>query len=572
MGTSAWSISDSPTLPADNGGWTISNSPKPSKSKFSQTAQINYSHPAGLERDSLPAVPSVPKQLPKGPSLFKQLETPPDNVFTRLAEGKSDLTKTDTNPNENPVVRGLSNFGAGAIQAAAAIPAAITDVPGTIIRGAEGAGKVVNDLENPYQAVPAAVDAAHEFAQHPVENLEKGAGQAAGTFIAGELPGSIAEAAPQAAETSATGMINRTVGATSKDFERGANPGRGYLRAKIGPSASMQSMADKATIARNGVGQQLGNTYRVASTIGVKIPAQEVEDAIDSVIENARNSAAGPGVMADPKAYDDLRRTFDFDIARAKAKGGFTPSEIWEIRKNIDRNLNWGDQSKLNMTKVQQQVSGALGGVLEDALPQTKALNQTYQDLTKFRRRAQLRADTGSSPLTSLARKATRAGAGALVGGALHSAPAEIGLGLAGAAADSIPVRTAVASGINAAGKAAEAAAPVLRKAALPAVASAEAGNLAAAPESSIPEPLAAVATNQVKGNPEKNTDNEKQNPGNNAQTPPPPTVPSSIAQTPNATPETHVFSITDWQDANPYGDLSEAIREAKRQGYDIEE
>lgn len=397
---------------------------------------------------------------------------------------------------------------------------------------------------------------------------------------------SAAARAPEAADNAAAGIINKTVGSRKADFARGANPGRGYIKTNLGSSASMESIADKAQVAREDVGSQLQNAYTKATTSGKKIPAADVRKAVDGVIDDARNSAAGPGVMADPEAYENLRETFDADIADAHKNGGFTPQELWDIRKNINRNLNWGDQSKLNMTKTQQSVSGALGGLLKDAVPETVDLNQQYQDLTNLSDRAEVRALTHQSPLTSIGGKIMTSAAGAVAG---HSLPGGPLTGAAlGAAADSIPAKTTLANWLSKSGRA------------VPAVAK-EAGEMLPA-TGAIPPSLSAVSGNDQVG-PVGNADNkenEQSAPNSLDQVgspmpsiPPQPTIQDKTIVPANAdkgiqpvmlpveapassdisaapSPDTHHFSKEAWLSQNLGGDIDAAANLAEQAGYEV--
>lgn len=359
---------------------------------------------------------------------------------------------------------------------------------------------------------------------------------------------------PATAERAAPGIINKTIGARKGDFARGANPGRGYLDAKLGPSGSMEAIADKASDARAEVGQALGNAYSDADATGKLIPADTVRKAIGPIMDEAKAKAGAPGVVADPSAYQALSHSFEPSLQAADAKGGFTPSELWKIRKDMNESLNWGDQSKLNLTKTQQRVSGALGGLLEDAVPDAADLNQNYQDLSKLHARASERAATGSQSLGGMVAKGVASGVGGALGHATGLGPAA-GLGGAalGAALESVPAKTALATGLSGAGK-------VLRPVATGASAAA------------LPATLAAVAGDTVPQDP--GDDHDDQGDDSAAQQPSQvsPNLtqgsPSTESIAPEPTPDTHTFSPIAWLNGNPDGDHQAATDEALRQGY----
>lgn len=501
--------------------------------------------PAGAT-GPLPGVPSAPipaaLQGPPAP--------PPQGNFVQRAADKALAPYTAMEPHgtrhtgnaiADNAITAASNFGAGAIQGA-------TQPIIHPVQTIEGAARMtpVGELADELRGHPTVADeTAMSLATHPAETIEQGAGNVVGSSVLGEGAGAVLRNLPEAMQQSGTGIINRTVGSRKADFARGANPGRGYLRARLGPSASMESIADKSDAALGDVRGKLQDVYDQSTASGKLISADKVRNAIDSVIDDARNSASGPGVMTDPQAYSDLRSTFEPSLKSADAKGGFTPQELWEIRKNIDRNLNWGDQSKLNMTKVQQRTSGAIGGILKDEIPETVKLNQTYSDLSNLRRRTAERANTHSSPLTSLASKTALTGAGALMGSATHSPVATAAGAALGAAADSIPVKTTLATGLNAAGNALETVAPV-------------------AAQTTTPAALGSVSGNRQIDEVGKADQNNGAASGNNqvvqAQ-PPTPTLPP---------PESAKFSKSAWLAKNPKGNIDGAVKRASAKGYKV--
>lgn len=404
-----------------------------------------------------------------------------------------------------------------------------------------------------------AADQGREMAIHPANT----AGQLTGGYLLSKglaaIPG-MAAAAPEAATDAAAGIWNKTIGARGMtgrgDFARNANPGRGAVDAGIGPSGSMQSIADKAAAARQEVGQALGDAYQQADTKGTLIPAEDVRKAVGDILNDAKQKASAPGVVADPAIYDQIADSFRPALRAAWDKGGFTPSELWKIRKDMNESLNWGDQSKLNVTKVQQRISGALGGVLEKAVPEVEDLNQNYQDLTKLHGRASERAATGSSPLTGIAGKVAAMGAGALAGS--HSPIGAAAGAVFGGALDSVPVKTTLASGLGAAGK-------VLRPAG-----EAVQSLVPVARNVSSAVPLAAIAGNSQPSTPgdtqnDKDADTGPKEVDQNVQE-----APSAESITPAATPDTHSFSTSEWIKSNPDGDPNEAKGEAAKQGYTV--
>lgn len=263
--------------------------------------------------------------------------------------------------------------------------------------------------------------------------------------------GSAISAVGQAAQDAGTGLLNKTVGTLKSDFRRGANPARGYLESGNGPSFSMASIADKAGTALDSVGNKLGAAYQAADASGLKIPVDVVAKEMAKPIQKAIDLETGPGGTGNLAPIRGYLEQFGPTFEKAAQNGGFLPSEVFEMKRAIAQNTNWSDPTQFNLKSVRQQQAGALSGILSDAVPETKGLNQMYQDLTKLEARATERANTGSRPLTAHIYKAMLPAAGALVGSAEGNALAGAAVG---ALLDSVPAKTTIASGLFRGGKA----------------------------------------------------------------------------------------------------------------------
>ncbi len=266
--------------------------------------------------------------------------------------------------------------------------------------------------------------------------------------------GNAAIATGQAAQDAGTGLLNKTVGTLKADFKRGANPARGYLETGNGPALSMQSIADKSADALEETGNKLGAAYQQATASGVKIPVDTVLKEMAKPIQKAIDLETGPGGTNNLATIHSYIQGFDSTFEKAIQNGGFTPSDLFKMKRQIAENTNWSDPTQFNLKSVRQQQTGAIGGILSDYVPETKDLNQNYQDLTKLTARAQERASTGSRPLTAHIYKGLMLGSGALAGTAEGGTLGTLGGLAAGAALDSVPVKTTLASGLYRGGKA----------------------------------------------------------------------------------------------------------------------
>lgn len=257
-------------------------------------------------------------------------------------------------------------------------------------------------------------------------------------------------------------IIDNTVGALKKDFARGKSPGTGFFQARMGPTASMKSLANKATEANEGFGATLGSVYDKAQSAGVKVPAENFFDAINTPADSLRQSLTGPGGTGSTAALDAYTDTFKPVFDQAAQQGGIGPRDIFDTKRNVAKNTSWGDPNMQNMNSMRQQTVGQLSGVLGDALPETRPLNSAFANTMSLADRARMRADTGSFPLTRTAIRGALGAGGASLGGHVAGGLGAAGGALGAALLDSVPARTSLASGLFYGGEALQN--PVLRK------------------------------------------------------------------------------------------------------------
>jgi hypothetical protein len=287
------------------------------------------------------------------------------------------------------------------------------------------------------------------------------AGLAAPEALKGIKPAAVLEkvapairATGEAAQDTAGGVINRTAGTLKSDFKRGANPGRGYLKQGGGVARNMQDLADKAQSSIDKVTQGLDKTYKAADASGKLFPVQDVADVVAKPMQEAAKVALGPGAPAGlAEQIGHLSDTFNDTFQNAINQGGFTPSQVWDLKKQLAKATNWSNAADVGIKQIKQQQVGALSGLLSDTFPELKPLNESFMDLKKLQERAQERANTGSKPLTSHLRDiGAMTGGGLLFGG--HEGGLTAAAGIAAAKAlRSTPVRTAAASGLYSVGE-----------------------------------------------------------------------------------------------------------------------
>lgn len=368
---------------------------------------------------------------------------------------KSFDANTKTSPNEPLLETGLKSV-VGAIGAPFVHPVDTLNSLGNLINPDVDKNPILNAVHsvgNDYKAGGAAY-AATKLAGNTVGGVALGgAGGAAADALpaVGNVVRNAVAATGQAAEDSGIGLMNKTVGTLKSDFKRGANPARGYFATDNGPALSMQSIADKASDALDATGTALGTAYKTATAKGVLIPVDTVAQELAKPIQKAIDLESGPGGTGNLDPIQSYVKQFAPAFDKAAAQGGFTPSDLFDIKRSIAQNTNWSDPAQFSLKAVRQQQAGALSGILSDAVPETSQLNQNYQDLTKLADRATERAATGSRPLTAHIYKAGMAGAGALAGALDGHALAGVA---AGAVADSVPFKTTLATGLVRGGRA----------------------------------------------------------------------------------------------------------------------
>jgi hypothetical protein len=101
---------------------------------------------------------------------------------------------------------------------------------------------------------------ARGLTEHPLESGE----QLAGQLIGAELPASV-RTLSEPMKAGGGGLIDRAAGSLSKDFKRGAEPGRSYLEGGGTPALTMRGLANKAEGVQETAGQKLGEAYDAAS-------------------------------------------------------------------------------------------------------------------------------------------------------------------------------------------------------------------------------------------------------------------------------------------------------------------
>lgn len=324
------------------------------------------------------------------------------------------------NPEPNPdnsLVTGTKNFVKGAAQGTANMVLHPVDA----LRAAIPSPSGFPDVET--------INSIGTMAQNLKENPAHSAGQIVGPMLATwgaskvipHIP-SMLTSSGEGLQSAGANLFDRTVGTVKSDYSHGAQPGRGYLEGGGKPALTMRSLANKAEAINESTGTQLGDVYRSADESGKTISPTAVKKAVTEPLNRLENIQNSPGGVGSSPQLDVYRKNLMPPIDRAYARGGFKPSELFEqVKRPLSKNTRWNDPTMFDLNTVRQQGSGAVGGLLTDAVPESEPLNKIYQGSRTLAERATARADTGQMPLTQIGRKGVEAALGAGLGYATNN-------------------------------------------------------------------------------------------------------------------------------------------------------
>jgi hypothetical protein len=164
-----------------------------------------------------------------------------------------------------------------------------------------------------------------------------------------------------------------------------------------------------------------------------RIPASAAREALLDPVNRLRAIQNGPGGVGASSLLDD----YESGIRGATGQD-FTPRSLFDLKRNVAANTRWNDPTMFDMNSVRQQGVGRVGSLLTDAVPEAKPLNRIYQGSGNLAERANLRADTGSPPFTSLVNRGLEGAAGLGLGYMTHNPL----VAAAPLLMDSVPVKT----------------------------------------------------------------------------------------------------------------------------------
>lgn len=367
MSAAGWQVSDSPT--PQNGGWTVSDAPKP---------KPEDNPPPPPARPIPPGLQGAPPQ----PTLIDKLMTPPNDAVTRMAHGQSRFTRTDTTT-PNPILRAASNFGAGALQGAAAIPAAIEDVPGTILRTGKAAwrasipGEIVDAVQGRPMVAQEQFQDAKDIAQHPADSLAKAGGMVVGGLATGEAGEAVGGKVPLPSkaslldESAIAPTTDTTMGSAFKKAAQDRQDAATLKALNISPKNKLaQAHLDAAEGAR---------PYLKGAT--------NLED-LQAKVKAGKQEVWGP--------YQDAVD----GMADKPVKGPDGPTTVGQLEKDrlelsaINRGLKKGDPATLQLAQQkglsqadylakEKAVQNALDPELEAAGIKPKLIRQTFGQISK---------------------------------------------------------------------------------------------------------------------------------------------------------------------------------------------
>lgn len=212
------------------------------------------------------------------------------------------------------------------------------------------------------------------------------------------------------------------------------------------------SLLEKTLRVRDEIGKRIGYTIYVAPKVGV-----DVEPAIDATIGKAIKSAK---VLGDASELEKMRTAFYETLTeRGISPNGVTPQELWALRDAVDDGINTWAHSESGTTKMEvaRRFRDELSKILTNSVPELKALNRQYTNLSHAKDRiadrisgssnGELRQYTGG-----MLRRAVNLATGYEVVQNLHDPIRLTALFAARMAAGSTPVITGGAQALRAAG------------------------------------------------------------------------------------------------------------------------
>jgi len=394
--------------------------------------------PAGFFDDHQPANGSAPSTLP--PDFFDKEDSTSQQQPSLIQRGQNYFDKlSEVQPHHMPT--SLKDLGGEALKGIGNIGGAGIGLLTPLVHPIDTAKSIIGTEANPFGGLKEAKD----LVSHPLETAETLVGQGGAAELAGAGLKPIAGRTGEFLKNKGAQNIDRTAGSLQADFKHGAEPGRGYLEGGGTPAISMKSLSKKAGVVAQNAGQGLQKAYTAADATGTKIPAESVLKTSLEPIDELRSQAEGFGGSGIPSTVAEYEKRLYPPIAAAEARGGYTPTELWNDRKNMAANTRWNDPTMFDLNSVRQQTVGGIGGLLTDAVPESKKLNRIYQGSSNLSARAGLRAQTGSTPLSTLGRK----GAEMLIG---NSAAGPLGA-VAPLVIDSPLVKTGAGYGMFKAGQ-----------------------------------------------------------------------------------------------------------------------
>lgn len=400
-------------------------------------ATAPWARPSGAAPWDRPADAGQPEATPapaSAPTLLQRIES-------------NWHSNTDPLPSDGTFATAVHNIGGRAAQALVSPILHPIDTAKSMLNTG-----IVGDVTGNNPLVQRGQELKQEWQKDKPLALENLAGDAIGTSLgagAGDALGSTSAPMLSRIGENMKGaggrIIDETAGVLKKDVARGSQLGLSYLEGGGGSQLTMRGLGDKAQQINDATGQKLRKIYTDADANGVRIPADNVLDAVAEPVSKLRALQNGPGGTGESPTLAQYESQMLHPIGDAAAQGGFTPSGLFDTMKRpIAQNTRWNDPTMFDMNKVRQQTVGKIGGLLTDAVPESAPLNKIYQGTGRLAERASARADTGQTPLSQIGRRATELGLGAGLGYATHH-PVLSALPIV---MDTVPARTAMASGL----------------------------------------------------------------------------------------------------------------------------
>jgi len=251
----------------------------------------------------------------------------------------------------------------------------------------KGLGQSIGDIQK--QAIQAEPGAS-EALSHPIDYaynnpVEAGLNIMPAVGMAGKALGIAGKVGASASENVASKMINSLIKPQMRQFVYGKNPGRGVAREGI-VATSFEDLSSKISLKLKEIGQQMSDVISKSETANKKL---DLTNAIKPINEAILKASETPrtNLLAIERLQNAKADIFEsMGAGKVKFKNMLdkvSPSDALDLKRRIGAITKFtGSASDDAMVNSALKKSyGTIDKILDEAIPQTKGLNERYADL-----------------------------------------------------------------------------------------------------------------------------------------------------------------------------------------------